>query len=476
MSGCESERTLAFADVVSPDPIQATSDNVNPCLNTSINLTAANTASSPSNTYNYSWSASPAAGSGIPTTLSGTTINVIPTAAGTYIYTATATDGSCTTTATVTVVVKPLPTIASATATPNVICAGANVQLTAATNSIAAGTRTLGTGTSTFATQSFPAVPYANWDEGANNEILVKASELTALGLTAGNITSLAFDVINVNGAGVHKGFTIKIKHTALTTLTGFDLTSMTTVYGPVDYQPVLGANTHNFSTPFNWNGTSNILIDICFDNEPTAINGTNYTNNALNTYTPTVGFNSIAYYNADGISAARDICGAPGTASTGTSRPNMVFGGQVQTTGAGGYSWVWNPGSLSGASVTVNPVTTTTYTVTATNPSTTCSNTQDVVVTVNPIPGNPTTTSSEQCGTSVPTASVNSTSGDTNPVFKWYAAASGGTALQTSTSNNYLSPVSITTTFYVSEISAFGCESGRVPVTVTVLHLMLFL
>ena len=53
----------------------------------------------------------------------------------------------------------------------------------------------IGTGTAQNCNTCYPA-PYGNWYWGAKNQILILASELSAAGLTAGMITSLAFDVV----------------------------------------------------------------------------------------------------------------------------------------------------------------------------------------------------------------------------------------------------------------------------------------
>ena len=79
-----------------------------------------------------------------------------------------------------------------------------------------------------------------------------------------------------------------------------------------------------------------------------------------------------------------------------------------------------------------------------------------------------PTATSSTECSNPIiPTCFVTATNGVTVPKFNWYSAASGGTLLQTGTSNTYTSSISATTTFYVSEANG-GCESPRVAVTST--------
>ncbi len=111
----------------------------------------------------------------------------------------------------------------------------------------------------------------------------------------------------------------------------------------------------------------------------------------------------------------------------------------------------------------------TTTYTGTATLDG--CPNSGTVAVTALPLPTTPTKTDGTHCGAATPFASVTSTSGVGTPSFRWYLQASGGTAIASqtaSTLNNY--PISATTTFYVSEMGANGCESPRVTVTETVI------
>lgn len=69
---------------------------------------------------------------------------------------------------------------------------------------------TIGTGTTTNTTTTYPAA-YGNWYWGARHQFLILASELTAAGMTAGNINSLAFDVAQPQGAPL-QGFTIALK------------------------------------------------------------------------------------------------------------------------------------------------------------------------------------------------------------------------------------------------------------------------
>lgn len=103
---------------------------------------------------------------------------------------------------------------------------------------------------------------------------LWRASELTAAGLTTGNITGLRLNV-NVPGSFLNK-LRVDFASTAADTLTANTTlpNSFTTVY---QFSQALtsGFNSLAFVAPFNWDGTSNILVRFSFDN---STNGTDYT------------------------------------------------------------------------------------------------------------------------------------------------------------------------------------------------------
>ncbi|QQS30550.1 MAG: CotH kinase family protein [Sphingobacteriales bacterium] len=89
-------------------------------------------------------------------------------------------------------------------------------------------------------------------------------------------------------------------------------------------YNPYLGWNTHEFTTPFYWDGVSNILISTC------SYSSTGYTSNSVfnQSLTP---FASSAFSFQDGSEAA---CYAP-YGSLATIRPNMRLNGIAVGTGA---------------------------------------------------------------------------------------------------------------------------------------------
>ena len=89
------------------------------------------------------------------------------------------------------------------------------------------------------------------------------------------------------------------------------------------------------------------------------------------------------------------------------------------------------------------------------------------VVLTVNPIPSVPTTTGATICIGS--TATLTASGAGSGDQYKWYDAATAGNILQTSSSTTYVTPViGVTTNYWVSIINAGGCESSRTQVTAT--------
>jgi hypothetical protein len=475
-TGCESARTPVTVTVNAPDPIAATANDTTICLGDSVTLTGANTASTPTQTYTYSWLST--ANSGLTTAQTGTSISVTPDTVGSYTYTATASGGGCQTTATVTVTVNALPNINSATASSTVSCVGNTINLAATANDILSGTASLGAGatnSSSTAQSFFPGL----WG-GTKTQYIIRASELTAAGISAGPITSLGFEP--TDSGQTYQGFNVSLGSTSATTApttTFIPNTGLTLVYKGTltndGYTPV--ANTVNnltFGTgtgtasSFDWDGSSNVVVSISWSRVPGAATAT-----ATTMKVDDVGFVSSAYRQRDNVSptAMADETSVLGTSS---SRPKFIFGGQIDTNTTANYTWTWSDGTtnvLSAATGSVVLSASATYTATATNTTTGCSsNSLPIAVTANPIPTAPSATDSTQCGLAVPTASVADPNSFTTPIFKWYNVATAGTALQSTTSTTYTTAISATTTFYVSVVNpTTGCESARTAVMVTV-------
>lgn len=91
----------------------------------------------------------------------------------------------------------------------------------------------------------------------------------------AGTINALAIDIAEMPGS-TRKNWTIRLKHTNLSKfyVLYWESDDWTVVYKN-DQPPVaLGWEYYNFTTPFEYDGTSNLIVDISFDNAESALPG----------------------------------------------------------------------------------------------------------------------------------------------------------------------------------------------------------
>jgi hypothetical protein len=218
---------------------------------------------------------------------------------------------------------------------------------------------------------SAPA-PYGSWFTAEHNQYLIHASELTSLGFAAGNLTSLAFDVVTHNTGPGSRNLTISLAHTSVTDLgTTFISSGFTQVYFSPNFVSVPGWNTHTFSTPFNWDGTSNIVVDISMLNCNTCPGSP-----CIDYYTNDIVHMSATPFVSTTINENDNDCTVPTFTpvlpnNTLNFRPNMLFTGN-QTGGTITYTYAWTPSTFLNNTTIANPLasnvtTATEYTVTVT-------------------------------------------------------------------------------------------------------------
>ncbi|HRO97593.1 MAG TPA: hypothetical protein PLY79_11065, partial [Ferruginibacter sp.] len=308
------------------------------------------------------------------------------TTTGNYSVLVTETSTGCVGSSTaVAVNINPLPVITSVTG-PSAVCDGSSATLTAKSEFFETGDATLGTNTTSTSTTGVS--PFSAGWEAVRTQYLIRASELQAVNLAAGDISALAF-FVTTGYSSIMKDYTLKIAHTNATALgTAYESGSFSTVYGPVDYASGTTANawrTLDFDTPFTWDGTSNIIVEICFETDPDGSCGTCYGSTSTVRYTAT-SYNSVYARYADNSVACGSTTFGSAQTSGRTFRPNMQFTGTVIDNQTPNFTWEWNPGALTGSSVSVTPTTQTTYTVVATNTTTGCQSApQQITVDVTP-------------------------------------------------------------------------------------------
>ena len=126
----------------------------------------------------------------------------------------------------------------------------------------------IGTGTTSS------SQPYYSTYADSRTDILYTAAELLASGLTASHIIKIGFDIVS-RSATVLNGFEVKFQNTTATSITGFTNTGWTTCYNGTYTVPGTGWQDIPLMQSFYWNGTSNLLIEICFNNSSSGTTST---------------------------------------------------------------------------------------------------------------------------------------------------------------------------------------------------------
>lgn len=112
--------------------------------------------------------------------------------------------------------------------------------------------------------QNETAIHSAN--AASRSQHLWTAAELTAAGLSAGEITGMQLQVLAAGNSLRHLTFRMAATSNAILATNNIQNTGFTTLYS-ANTQLVNGTNSIAFTSPFVWDGTSNIIMDITFDN-----------------------------------------------------------------------------------------------------------------------------------------------------------------------------------------------------------------
>lgn len=436
---CNSPRVAVTATVTPGTPIVATAANPGVCTGGSTTLSVTSTDAN----YVYTW---------YPGGLVGATQTVSPTATTTYTVIAIDAAASCSVSANVTVTVNAFPSAVTITPAAQEVCAG-TPQLLTATGGTIAGEATIGTATTETEEFEQPTAFCNRWPNYWSQTIYT-AAELTAAGLTQGNITSIAFDVTSLGSGASNPNYTVKIGGTTATAFADENYLStdgFTTVYGPDTYvHTASGWQVITFTTPYVWDGVSNIVVNITHD-------GLDQSSNTQTYYTETTD-NTVIWQNSYGTTTT--------SGNTSNKRLNVKFTSVVPT------AVTWSPVNhlytnaaattpyVEGTAATTvyfrsSTAATTTYTATATSPAgCTAVNTVDVTVNVTETPA---ATAQSFCNAAT-VADLTAT----GTAIQWYTVGLAGTPLAAST------PLA-TGTYYASQ-TVNGCESPiRIPVAVQI-------
>lgn len=120
-------------------------------------------------------------------------------------------------------------------------------------------------------TNTYEVTPYNAFWANQRMQILYPASELQAGNLESGTIQKIGFCVAKKYSTLPYSNFTIKMGCTTLTELTNF-VPGLATVYTTPQYSTTetpapCEPNIHVLQNPYDWDGVSNIIVEVCYSN-----------------------------------------------------------------------------------------------------------------------------------------------------------------------------------------------------------------
>ena len=429
-----------------PDTSLCASDSIQMFTNTSPGV------------YSYAWN------NGL--TLSDSTSSdpkSAPTVTTQYTVTVTSSAGCVKTSQNTITVTPPFPPIVTASANDTVLCGSDTTSLTVLLGAIIPSScgasttpcvgpntvATVGSGTfSNFGT-TYPA-PYAGNRPSARHQILYRAADLNNQGIFGGKITSLAFNISQINGTMTSfQDYTIKMGCTSLSQLQfGAWQGGLVQVFDPKTVNVAAGWNNHQFDQAYDWDGVTNIIVEVCFKNNSSSLN------HSSPYHSP--GYVCVVYYQT--FSTFINACTTTTTTGVSGDRPNIQFNYCADPDpGAFTYAWTPNDSTISDTSIR-NPVVTpppgvTSYTVVLRDTfGTVCSDTSTVEILV---PALTTSNDTSVCPTSLQlSAAVDTSSCPGGGSWQW----SNANLLDFDTIPNPTALVNQTTMFYVTYTDSCGC------------------
>ncbi len=338
-------------------------------------------------------------------------------------------------------------------------------------------TFTLGTGldsTGPTNVDDESGTPFLGYFHDGRTQYLYTAADLNAEGLSEGLITEFALEVALVNSWLPYNGFTIKMGCTDVFTFQNSDdfITSLEEVYSDT-ISPQTGWNTYILDTPYQWDGSSNLLVEICFDN-----NVWSAFDHVFYTITP---YNSVLYGSKD-----NDIGCFIDAEDVSDRRPNTRFT-ICEPEDALNINFSWSPSDgLSDPNIPnplASPTTTTTYTVTAITPEG-CEIMDTVQITVGEL-GLTATASNLSCGAGSGMIDVEVAGGMAPYMYDWNDDALDGTedptglstgmysvtvtdvnGCQNTASAEIITSGNLSLSVMANDVSCFGGNDGTIDIT----------
>ncbi len=441
--GCASTQTLNLTVNTLPS-ISASSTSTAVCVGSSATLTASGGTS-------YSWN----------TGATTAAISVAPTVLTTYTVTGTNALG-CSNTQTLNLTVNSLPSI-TASSTSTAICPGASATLTAS-----GGTSySWNTGATTTAITVNPLTTTIYTVTGTN---ALSCSNTQTISLTLNSLPSI---IASASSASLCSGATATLTGSGASTYTWnpgastgaiFNVTPGSTTIYTVTGTSVAGcSNTQTLNLTVNTTPTVTAVSAssaICSGStttltgsgastyiwNPGALAGTSVSVNPTSTTIYTLTGSISGCTNSQTVSLTVNTTPTVNAVSSSSA---ICSGATATLTGSGASSYTWNPGAIASSVITVNPLTTTIYTLTGVG-SSGCINTKTLSLTINTIP----TVNASSSSTAVCSGATATLTGSGASTYTWNPGGISGTAIT-------VNPIS-TSIYTLTGTSIAGCINSQ--------------
>lgn len=158
--------------------------------------------------------------------------------------------------------------------------------------------------------------PFSGYYEDERTQILYKAEELLQAGLLAGDIKRLEFYITEKQSDSPFNNFNVRMKLVNMNQLgpAGNSFVNGATQVYSGNINTVNGWNSITLQDPFYWDGSTDLIVDICFDNQSWSDDD--------KIRTSMTSFLSVQYTCGDGGSG----CSFANVGNTSTKRPDLRF------------------------------------------------------------------------------------------------------------------------------------------------------
>lgn len=185
----------------------------------------------------------------------------------------------------------------------------------------------------------------------ARNQFLVTKTDMYAYGVRSGTLRGIGFN-IETPTPTMYNNFTIALKCTDRTNISpisgGFEPGTTIVYTATTPVATTLGWNYFTFDTPYNWDSTKNIIVEVCYSNAGPGMAANVY---GITTSTPSM---AVAFTN----SGLASVCDNPLIAS-GTLyysvRPNIKF--TYCKAPYDDFHYTWTPGVFLSDSTAKSPL-----------------------------------------------------------------------------------------------------------------------